>query len=67
LKLLEIYFSAAQANREAFLEVARKLAQGGNVLSSSDWQKVSALGTMIASDDPLFAEQKSDDKLADCA
>jgi hypothetical protein len=66
LKLLEIYFSSASAHQEEFVEVARKLARSGEILTASDWEKVSALSSRA--DTAATVEiPRGQDKLADCA
>jgi FimV-like protein len=66
LKLLEIYFNSDLAGREEFVEVARKLARTGELLSTSDWDKIAALGAHNEST-AVTQEQKVPGKLADCA
>ena len=66
LKLLELYFGSAHSNREDFVEVARKLARSGEILTASDWEKISMLGSANAADAET-QEQKKPGKLADCA
>jgi pilus assembly protein FimV len=68
LKLLELYYSAASTNRQAFLEVVQNLAGERNNLTSDQWDKIAFMGRQIAAENPLFAEQNAaDDDLADCA
>jgi hypothetical protein len=54
--LLEIYYSAAASNRQAFLEAARKLGETGR-LSGGDWSKVASMAREIAADDTLFPQE----------
>jgi pilus assembly protein FimV len=70
MKLLETYYAAAAANREAFLEVVQKLARDRDRLGKGEWDKIAFMGKQIASDTALFAEDseaEDDNKLADCA
>jgi pilus assembly protein FimV len=70
MKLLETYYAAAAANRQAFLEVVQKLARDRDRLGEGEWDKIAFMGKQIASDTALFAgdsEAEDDNKLADCA
>jgi pilus assembly protein FimV len=70
MKLLETYYAAAAANRQAFLEVVQKLARDRDRLAEGEWDKIALMGKQIASDTSLFsedAETEDDNKLADCA
>ncbi|HEV7611352.1 MAG TPA: FimV/HubP family polar landmark protein [Steroidobacteraceae bacterium] len=68
MKLLELYYSAAATNRQAFLEVVQKFARDRDYLQAEEWDKIAFMGRQIASDNPLFAEPSADDDdLADCA
>ena len=76
MKLLETYYAAAAANRQAFLEVVQKLARDRDHLDEGEWDKIALMGKQIASDTALFssdsdsdsdAETEDDNKLADCA
>jgi pilus assembly protein FimV len=69
MKLLETYFAAAAANRQAFLEVVQKLARDRDHLGEGEWDKIAFMGKQIASDTALFSSdsEAEDDKLADCA
>jgi pilus assembly protein FimV len=69
MKLLETYYAAAAANRQAFLEVVQKLARDRDRLGEGEWDKIALMGKQIASDTALFSEdsEAEDDKLADCA
>jgi pilus assembly protein FimV len=70
MKLLETYYAAAAANRQAFLEVVQKLARDRDRLGEGEWDKIARMGRQIASDTALFSgdsETEEDNKLADCA
>ena len=76
MKLLETYYAAAAANRQAFLEVVQKLARDRDRLGEGEWDKIALMGKQIASDTALFSsdsdsdsdsEAEDDNKLADCA
>jgi pilus assembly protein FimV len=69
LKLLELYYSAAATNRQAFLDVVQKFARNHDYLPPDQWDKVAFMGRQIASESPLFAEELTDDDddLANCA
>jgi pilus assembly protein FimV len=68
MKLLEIYYSAAAANRKAFLEAVQKFARNRDFLQADQWDKIAFMGRQIASDNPLFTEESAaDDDLAECA
>jgi hypothetical protein len=68
MKLLELYYSAAATNRQAFLEVVQKFARDGDYRKSDDWDKIAFMGRQIAAENPLFTvETTADDDLADCA
>jgi pilus assembly protein FimV len=68
LKLLEVYYSAASNNRQAFLEIAKMLAREREHLTADEWEKILKMGRAIAADDALFADPaKADDTLAHCA
>jgi pilus assembly protein FimV len=69
MKLLETYYAAAAANRQAFLEVAQRLAHDRDRLDEGEWNKIALMGKQIASDTGLFTSDSDaeDDKLADCA
>ncbi len=68
MKLLELYYSAAATNRQAFLEVVQKFARDRDYLQTEEWDKIAFMGRQIASDNPLFAERSADDDdLANCA
>jgi pilus assembly protein FimV len=67
MKLLELYFSAINTNRQAFLEVVQKFALDRDFLHSEQWEKIVRMGRQIASADPMFAEESADDDLAECA
>ncbi len=56
LKLLELYYTAARANRRAFLEGVRQLARNDKTVpSASDWSQIEDMGRAIAPDDELFS------------
>ena len=67
MKLLELYYSAAATNRKAFLDVVQKFARDRDYLKTDQWDKIAFMGRQIAADNPLFAEEASDDDLANCA
>ena len=69
MKLLETYYAAAAANRQAFLEVVQKLARDRDCLGEGEWEKIALMGRQIAADAALFSSdsEDEDDKLADCA
>jgi pilus assembly protein FimV len=70
MKLLETYYAAAAANRQAFLEVVQKLARDRERLGEGEWDKIALMGKQIAADTALFSEDseiEDDNKLADCA
>lgn len=68
MKLLELYYSAAATNRQAFLETVQKFARDRDYLQPDQWDKVAFMGRQIASENPMFAEAPADgDDLADCA
>jgi pilus assembly protein FimV len=68
MKLLELYYSAAATNRQAFLEVVQKFASDRDYLQADQWDKIAFMGRQIASDNPMFVEEPpAEDDLADCA
>ncbi len=68
MKLLELYYSAAATNRQAFLEVVQKFARDREYLHADQWEKIASMGRQIAAENPMFAEPSaSDEDLADCA
>jgi hypothetical protein len=70
MKLLETYYAAAAANRQAFLDVVQKLVRDRDRLGEGEWDKIAFMGKQIASDASLFSsdsEAEDDNKLADCA
>ena len=67
LKLLELYYSAAATNRQAFLEVVQKFAREKEYLQDDQWARIAMMGRQIASENPMFAQESVDDDLADCA
>jgi pilus assembly protein FimV len=70
MKLLETYYAAAAANRQAFLEVVQKLARDRDRMGEGEWDKIAFMGKQIAADTALFSgnsDTEDDDTLADCA
>ncbi|MEP6546494.1 MAG: FimV/HubP family polar landmark protein [Gammaproteobacteria bacterium] len=71
LKLLELYYSAASTNRQAFLEVVQKFARERHHLPADEWERIASMGRQIASENPMFVDESlletDDDDLADCA
>jgi hypothetical protein len=68
MKLLELYYAAADSNRKAFLDVVQKFARDRDFLHTEHWDKIVSMGRQIAADDPLFIEESAaDDDLANCA
>ena len=68
MKLLELYYSAAATNTQAFLEVVQKFARDRDYLHADQWDKIVSMGRQIAPESPLFVEPlAADDDLADCA
>lgn len=68
LKLLEMYYSAAASNRQAFMEIAQRLSQERDRAPAGEWDKVAFMGRQVEPENPLFtAESADEDKLADCA
>jgi pilus assembly protein FimV len=70
MKLLETYYAAAAANRQAFLEVVQKLARDRDRLGEGEWDKIALMGKQIAADTALFSsdsQSEDDNELADCA
>ncbi len=67
MKLLETLHSAAATNLRVFKEVVRELARHPERVNGEDWEQVMAMGRQIAADDPLFADQPTDENIADCA
>jgi hypothetical protein len=70
MKLLETYYAAAAANRQAFLDVVEKLARDRDRLGEGEWDKIAFMGKQIAADAALFSsdsEAEDDNELADCA
>jgi len=70
MKLLETYYAAAAANRQAFLEVVQKLARDRDRLGEGEWDKIALMGRQIAADTALFSsgpQAEDDNELADCA
>jgi hypothetical protein len=68
MKLLELYYSAAATNRQAFLETVQKFARDREYLHADQWEKIASMGRQIAAENPMFTEPSTgDDDLADCA
>jgi pilus assembly protein FimV len=67
MKLLELYYSAAATNRQAFLETVQKFARDRDYLQPDQWDKIARMGRQIASENPMFTEASADDDLANCA
>ncbi len=68
MKLLELYYSAATSNRQAFLEVVQKFARDRDYLQAEQWDKIAYMGRQIAAENPLFNEESAaEDDLANCA
>jgi pilus assembly protein FimV len=71
IKLLELYYSVASTNRQAFLEVVQKFARERQHLPPEQWERIAAMGRQIAAESPMFVDQTltdaADDDLADCA
>jgi pilus assembly protein FimV len=61
MKLLELYFTQANTNRNGFLEVVQKLAEDRDFRQSPEWEKIAAMGRQIASDSPLFIDELVED------
>ena len=54
MKLLELYYSTAAANRASFLEVAKMMARDRDMLASSEWEQVMAMGRALMPNEKLF-------------
>ncbi len=68
MKLLELYYSAAATNRQAFMEVAQKFTRDHDYLNAEQWDKIAQMGRQLAGDSAMFAEESADDDdLANCA
>jgi pilus assembly protein FimV len=57
LKLAEIYFTSS--NKEAFIDIARKLRDELAGAQQGDWDKVLTMGRQLCPQDPLFANGSS--------
>lgn len=57
LKLLELYYTAAEQNRRAFLEATRQLAKNEKLASPEDWSRIADMGRTIAPEDELFNDR----------
>jgi hypothetical protein len=64
LKLLELYYTAAAENRQAFLEVSRQLAKNEKAASAEEWSRIADMGRTIAPDDELFADELDEKRVA---
>jgi FimV-like protein len=64
LKLLELYYVAAEQNRRAFLEIAHHLAKNINLTSPQEWSQILDMGRKIAADDSLFSQASDDQAVA---
>ncbi len=71
LKLLELYYSVAAANRQGFLDVVEKFAHERQHLSADQWERIASMGRQIAAGNPMFVDEPltegAEDDLADCA
>jgi FimV-like protein len=64
LKLLELYYTAAAQNRQAFLEVTRQLAKNQKLATPQEWAQIADMGRTIAPEDKLFAEKLDKQEVA---
>jgi pilus assembly protein FimV len=64
LKLLELYYTAAEENRQAFLEATRQLAKNAKLASPDEWSRIMEMGRAIAPDDELFSDELDDKRVA---
>jgi pilus assembly protein FimV len=64
LKLLELYYTAAEQNRRAFLEATHQLAKNEQLASAEDWSRIADMGRAIAPEDELFADRADDKAVA---
>jgi hypothetical protein len=64
LKLLELYYTAAAQNRQAFLEVTRQLAKNEKLASAQEWSQIADMGRAIAPDDKLFSGSLDEQEVA---
>jgi pilus assembly protein FimV len=64
LKLLELYYTAAEENRRAFLEAAHQLARNDKLGTAEDWSRIMAMGRAIAPEDELFSDSMDDKAVA---
>jgi pilus assembly protein FimV len=64
LKLLELYYVAAEQNRRAFMEIAQHLAQSVNLASPQEWSQILDMGRKIAPNEPLFSQTADDQAVA---
>jgi len=64
LKLLELYYTAAAQNRQAFLEVTRQLVKNEKLASAQEWSQIADMGRAIAPDDKLFSASLDEQEVA---
>ncbi len=64
LKLIELYYAAAEQNRRAFLEVTRQLAKSEQLTTVQEWSQIVDMGRAIAPDDELFSGNIDDQAVA---
>jgi len=64
LKLLELYYTAAEQNRRAFVEATHQLAKNDKLASAEDWSRIADMGRTIAPEDELFQEPPKDKAVA---
>jgi FimV-like protein len=64
LKLLELYYTAAAQNRQAFLEVTRQLVKNEKLPSPQEWSQIADMGRTIAPDDKLFSDSLDEQEVA---
>jgi hypothetical protein len=64
LKLLELYYTAAAENRQAFLEATRQLAKNEKLASAQEWSRIADMGRSIAPDDELFGDELDEKRVA---
>jgi pilus assembly protein FimV len=64
LKLLELYYTAAEQNRRAFLEVTHQLAKNEKLASAKEWSQIADMGRTIAPGDELFSDSMDDKAVA---
>jgi pilus assembly protein FimV len=64
LKLLELYYTAAEENRRAFLDATRQLAKNDKLASPEDWSRIADMGRTIAPGDEMFSDERDDKQVA---